>query len=246
MSTDPDAFDLPDLAAESGVSPRTIRYYVQQGLIPSPGTRGPNTRYDRGHLDRLQLIRRLQRQHLPLAEIRRRLDELDDAGVRAALATLPPDPPKSSALDYVRQVLAGGQPVHWSVEAPPVYSATPAPGAARSSVARPEASAARAAPELSAPPPTIEAEEATVSRSFSLRTPPAAAEPDGVADESSAASAAWSHPNPLPKRPPRSQWERLTLDPDIELHIRRPLSREGNRRVERLLDAARRIFSEEP
>src|SRR3712207_5471928 len=109
MSTDPDSFDLGELSAAAGVTPRTVRYYVQQGLLPSPGMRGPGTRYERAHLDRLQLIRRLQRQHLPLAEIRRRLEALDDDGVREALAT-PVDQsepsPRSSALDYVRDLLS--------------------------------------------------------------------------------------------------------------------------------------------
>jgi hypothetical protein len=50
-----------------------------------------------------------------------------------------------------------------------------------------------------------------------------------------------------PKPPPitRSQWERLTLAPDVELHVRRPGTREENRRIERLLEAARGIFNEE-
>ena len=47
------------------------------------------------------------------------------------------------------------------------------------------------------------------------------------------------------RRPIRSTWERFGLARDVELHVRRPLSREQNRRVERLLGEARRIFSEE-
>ena len=43
----------------------------------------------------------------------------------------------------------------------------------------------------------------------------------------------------------RSQWERFALAPDVELHIRRPVSREDNRKIERLLEAAREIFNEE-
>ena len=43
----------------------------------------------------------------------------------------------------------------------------------------------------------------------------------------------------------RSQWERIALTEDFELHIRRPLSRDANRRLERLLEQARRIFEEE-
>src|SRR3712207_6391650 len=109
MLPDVESFDLNELSEAAGVTPRTVRYYVQQGLLPSPGTRGPGTRYERAHLDRLQLIRRLQRQHLPLAEIRRRLEALGDDGVREALATSVDQaepPPGSSALDYVRDLLS--------------------------------------------------------------------------------------------------------------------------------------------
>src|SRR5687768_4325574 len=106
MVTDPDTYDLSELSAAAGVTTRTVRYYVQQGLLPSPGTRGPGTRYDQAHLDRLQLIRRLQRQHLPLAEIRLRLEDLDDDGIREALAAASDQPSESSALDYVRDLLA--------------------------------------------------------------------------------------------------------------------------------------------
>jgi hypothetical protein len=47
-------------------------------------------------------------------------------------------------------------------------------------------------------------------------------------------------------RSARATWERIRLAPDVELHIRRPLSREQNRQVERLLEAARDLFAEEP
>jgi hypothetical protein len=42
----------------------------------------------------------------------------------------------------------------------------------------------------------------------------------------------------------RSQWDRIILSTDVELHVRRPLTREQNKQVERLLDAARDIFQE--
>jgi len=44
--------------------------------------------------------------------------------------------------------------------------------------------------------------------------------------------------------PERSQWERLALTPDIELHIRRPLGRLEQRRVERLITIARQVLKE--
>src|SRR5215208_8012157 len=100
MTLDPTpTYDLGELCELADVTPRTVRYYLQQGLLPSPGKQGPATRYDRGHLDRLRLVRRLQREHLPLAEIRRRLDALDPAEL-GRLAAEVAEKPRSSASDY--------------------------------------------------------------------------------------------------------------------------------------------------
>jgi predicted transcriptional regulator len=46
-------------------------------------------------------------------------------------------------------------------------------------------------------------------------------------------------------QPDRSQWERVVLHPDVELHIRTPLTRHHNKRVERLIALARQLFEEE-
>jgi hypothetical protein len=43
----------------------------------------------------------------------------------------------------------------------------------------------------------------------------------------------------------RSAWERISLGPDIELHVRRPLSRRDNRQVDRLIAFARQLQEEE-
>ncbi|NCA72398.1 MAG: MerR family transcriptional regulator [Sphingobacteriia bacterium] len=45
-----------------------------------------------------------------------------------------------------------------------------------------------------------------------------------------------------PKSPTRSTWERITLHPDIEVHVRRPLARADQRRLEVLLEQAKRLF----
>jgi DNA-binding transcriptional MerR regulator len=114
MDTDAD-FSLQQLADQAGVTPRTVRYYISQGLLPAPTALGPNTRYARGHLDRLRLIRRLQLEHQPLAEIRSRLERLDDDQVaelvREAEALPSPAPavsepePGTKALEYIRNLL---------------------------------------------------------------------------------------------------------------------------------------------
>ena len=43
----------------------------------------------------------------------------------------------------------------------------------------------------------------------------------------------------------RSQWDRIQLDPDIELHVRRLLTRTQNKKVERLVELARQILEED-
>jgi hypothetical protein len=54
---------------------------------------------------------------------------------------------------------------------------------------------------------------------------------------------------PEPATPPpleRAQWERITLAPDIELHVRRPLSRPLSKKVDRLVWIARELLEEDP
>ena len=164
-----DDLELSDLATAAGVSPRTIRYYVTQKLIPSPGTRGPGTKWDRSLLDRLLLIKELQRKNWPLSEIRDHLRELDEEGVRQELGRPPELPLSDSALSYVRSVMPSAR------EEPARYAA---------------------------PAPRAEIRSTT--------------------------------------------WEVIRLAPGVELSVRRPVSREQNQLVDRLLDAARTIFSEEP
>ena len=43
----------------------------------------------------------------------------------------------------------------------------------------------------------------------------------------------------------RSQWERIVLVPDVELHIRRPLPRAQNKQVDRLVTIARELLEED-
>ncbi|MBA2301042.1 MAG: MerR family transcriptional regulator, partial [Acidobacteria bacterium] len=43
----------------------------------------------------------------------------------------------------------------------------------------------------------------------------------------------------------RSQWDRLTLTNGIELHVRRPLAREQQRLLDKMMLAARNIFGPE-
>lgn len=165
MLTDPTTFSLDELAAAADVPARTVRYYISQGLLPSTGTRGPKTRYEQGHLSRLQLIKRLQRRHLPLAEIRRQLDALDDEAVEMALRSTPAEPQRGSALDYVQGLLHRGVSgmVSPSEASPMLFDAIPNASAAAPSPGEPARVTRARAP---APPTTIpnDPQPATVHR----------------------------------------------------------------------------------
>ena len=59
-------FGVADLAARSGVGVDTIRFYQAQGLLPGPERRGRRAVYGRAHLQRLERIRSLKAEGVPL------------------------------------------------------------------------------------------------------------------------------------------------------------------------------------
>jgi DNA-binding transcriptional MerR regulator len=71
-----DEINLEDLVQLSGLSLRTLRYYIQEGLLQGPDTRGKFAHYSQQHLERIELIQRLKNLHLPLQEIRRLLENM--------------------------------------------------------------------------------------------------------------------------------------------------------------------------
>jgi DNA-binding transcriptional MerR regulator len=218
---------LNTLAERADVSPRTVRYYIHNGLLPGPTTRGPKAGYTQAHLDRLLMIRRLQEQYLPLAEIRRVLAELDDEAVSRGLQEgerVAVETPPSSALEYVRAVMAGVPPS----AAPTIGQPLPAPTAAVPSPAMPAAMKQPPLPdgaglESSVPrPPQYEEREQSRQRWRQAR-----------------------HWKPDQQHTvERSRWDRISLSADVELHIRRPLSPKDQRAVHDLIEAARQLFEE--
>ncbi|WP_371574849.1 MerR family transcriptional regulator [Streptomyces sp. NBC_01314] len=90
---------VDELAARSGVTVRTVRFYGTRGLLPPPAI-GPRRvgHYGRDHLERLALIEELRRQGMTLAAIERYLRQLppgltprDLALQRAVVASWAPD-----------------------------------------------------------------------------------------------------------------------------------------------------------
>ncbi len=67
-------FNLRELIRETDVTERTVRYYIKEGLLPPPSGSGPFSRYTYEHWLRLQFIKRLKDEYLPLSEIKNLLD----------------------------------------------------------------------------------------------------------------------------------------------------------------------------
>jgi len=78
-------YTIEELAELVGLSVRTIRYYIGEGLLPGPGARGKAAIYGEEHLLKLRLIRRLSEQRMPLAEMQTLLSHLSLAEVRTLL-----------------------------------------------------------------------------------------------------------------------------------------------------------------
>ncbi len=73
----PHPYRMKDLSELTGLSRQAIHFYIQQGLVPPGHKTGRNMAYyDEEHVERLQLIRRLQHERfLPLKAIRAILED---------------------------------------------------------------------------------------------------------------------------------------------------------------------------
>lgn len=112
-------YTIQELAERCGVTPRTIRFYIEEGLLPPPLQEGRIGLYTDEHVERLELIRQLKEAFLPLREIHRLVNSLSSAEIRALLETLPRTPQAApsediesravgqSALDYIRSLQKG-------------------------------------------------------------------------------------------------------------------------------------------
>ena len=108
------------------MQPRTIRSYIEQGLLRGPETGGRGARYSLYHLQRLQAIHALKEMRgFALAEVRRRLlgmtaVEIASLAKEAELASTPAGLPRAgSALDYLRHLRPRGEQEQGSSSPPP-------------------------------------------------------------------------------------------------------------------------------
>jgi DNA-binding transcriptional MerR regulator len=249
-------YSIGELAELAGVTPRTIRYYTGEGLLPPPETRGRYALYGEEHLLRLRLIARLKESYLPLEEIKSHTDQLTTAQVRQLLdeqAQSPQPDQSASAADYIAQVLNS-----WT--APPAQlKASERPSrespAAEAAGFRPRAQLSAASPE----PPGTEAAgtaapaPARLGFAEPLATPaPAPAQesllrrliPQRRSPEAAKAARSEAEPAAAPdnRTLARESWRRVQLAPGVELHVREPAAAKVQERLEALIGFARNLF----
>lgn len=97
-------FTIDELAARTGTTVRTIRFYSENGLLPPAERRGRQAYYGAPHRIRLELVQQLQQHGYALAAIGKVIARLPenatahDLAVRAALLT-PWTPAEAETLD---------------------------------------------------------------------------------------------------------------------------------------------------
>ena len=224
-----DVYSLDELAQKVGIHPRTIRSYIQQGLLRGPESMGRNAHYTDYHLKRLEVIKTLKDDYaLSLSEIRRLVTMADpDEDIKIAsimpsmmqdsapLKGLPlflaekTEDSQSSALDFVRarQALA--------------HEKTESDKESLRQDIRPQKSGRR--------------RRRLISRSE--RRARVSPRLEQLLEQLKAISSGNA------KRRTRGEdWIRLRITPDIEFHIRGQLSREQLACFEQLADTMRHIL----
>lgn len=98
-----ESYKLEELAERAGMSVRTVRYYLQRGLLEPPPFRGKDTAYGPDHLVRLRAIRRLQERFLPLDAIQAELAGRSAAEMERIASSPAPMPSAHAAAARVGQ-----------------------------------------------------------------------------------------------------------------------------------------------
>jgi DNA-binding transcriptional MerR regulator len=261
---------IQELANRAEVTTRTIRYYVEQGVLPPP-ERGRPAEYTEEHVARLALIKRLKEQYLPLEEIRDTMQRLSLEEVEALAAQHSPQEAQAQKLDsaaeYITNVLGRGivrEQMKTSSEnrVPSAQYPGAEPGASVTHVDR-ETTAPRSSPAPQAvgtapvPPPALPIMAPESAPATAPVTEPAQTQ---AAGPGSLASRLWSsvvgrrssdHEAATARGesayiPAATSWQRVQLGEGIELHFVASDDARFNERVTRVIESAHRILDEGP
>jgi DNA-binding transcriptional MerR regulator len=82
----PTKLGIDDLCRLTGLTRRTVRFYIQKGLLEKPNGEKKGAWYSQEHLERLARIRQLSASGLSLDAVARQLDDSVGAGGNAPAA----------------------------------------------------------------------------------------------------------------------------------------------------------------
>lgn len=75
------AYTIDELAAKTAIPSRTIRFYQSSGVLPAPDKRGRVAFYGQAHIERLELIGKMQDRGLRMRAIKELVDRIDSGEV---------------------------------------------------------------------------------------------------------------------------------------------------------------------
>ena len=78
-------YTIKEIKAKTGITPRTIHYYIKERIIPPATGSGRWARYNDEHILRLNLIKEMQKSHLKLSGIRQALNEMSRSEMEEVL-----------------------------------------------------------------------------------------------------------------------------------------------------------------
>jgi DNA-binding transcriptional MerR regulator len=208
---------LQELAAQTGVEPRTIRSYVEKGVILGPESFGRGARYPRETLDRLKVLQLLRdaNRSLTLDQIRVLLNSIGPSQLREvaegtvrigavidtdAASTSPL--PKTAAMDYLHGL--------------------------RRSQSQPQ-SPASVSPLL-----------------YRRATPPTNDDQLPILENAARALAELTGTNSSSRSARGESWYRISLTPDIELSVRGEFGTEQLAQLHRIGDSLRNLLTKGP
>ena len=208
---------LQELAAQTGVEPRTIRSYVEKGVILGPESFGRGARYPRETLDRLKVLQLLRdaNRSLTLDQIRVLLNSIGPSQLREVAegtvrigAVIDTDAagtsplPKTAAMDYLHGL--------------------------RRSQSQPQ-SPASVSPLL-----------------YRCATPPTNDDQLPILENAARALAELTGTNSSSRSARGESWYRISLTPDIELSVRGEFGTEQLAQLHRIGDSLRTLLTKGP
>jgi DNA-binding transcriptional MerR regulator len=255
-------YSLKELCRAAGVTERTIRYYITEGLLPPPSGTGPFSRYGYEHWLRLQFILRLKEEYLPLNEIKNLLvdksvTELETLAQRSGLFNANPPATgeiKESFLDLLRpkrpteNQLLRQQMTPFSLDTSEEIDESPeepdeqtlSGGFNPQNQAKSASASGMSIPEqiypASPPPPIPQSDGLRSGESRVYRSAPEDKKASFLREEAIPATPL------LPEEPISQIWERIIVAPGIELHVESNIANQHRPALNLLLREIRRLL----